>query len=88
MRISSPPFLWPCYFGIDVPERHQLIAYNHTIDEICKEIGADTLGYLRLERLPEMVNGLGICTGCFTGNYPIDVPREIPKDKFEMKFDE
>ena len=83
MRISSPPFLWPCYFGIDVPERHQLIAYNHTVDEICKEIGADTLGYLRLERLPEMVNGLGICTGCFTGNYPIPAPEEDIRGEYE-----
>ena len=83
MRISSPPFLWPCYFGIDVPERHQLIAYNHTVDEICKEIGADTLGYLRLERLPEMVNGLGICTGCFTGNYPIPAPKDDIRGEYE-----
>ena len=83
MRISSPPFLWPCYFGIDVPERHQLIAYNHTVDEICKESGADTLGYLRLERLPEMVNGLGICTGCFTGNYPIPAPEEDIRGEYE-----
>ena len=83
MRISSPPFLWPCYFGIDVPERHQLIAYNHTVDEICKEIGADTLGYLRLERLPEMVNGLGICTGCFTGDYPIPAPEEDIRGEYE-----
>ena len=83
MRISSPPFLWPCYFGIDVPERHQLIAYNHTVDEICKEIGADTLGYLRLERLPEMVNSLGICTGCFTGDYPIPAPEEDIRGEYE-----
>ena len=83
MRISSPPFLWPCYFGIDVPERHQLIAYNHTVDEICKEIGADTLGYLRLERLPEMVNGLGICTGCFPGDYPIPAPEEDIRGEYE-----
>ena len=83
VRISSPPFLWPCYFGIDVPERHQLIAYNHTVDEICKEIGADTLGYLRLERLPEMVNGLGICTGCFTGDYPIPAPEEDIRGEYE-----
>ena len=52
-------------------------------DEICKEIGADTLGYLRLERLPEMVNGLGICTGCFTGDYPIPAPEEDIRGEYE-----
>ena len=74
VRISSPPFLWPCYFGTDIPVREQLIAYNRSIDEICKIIGADSLGYLKLERLEEMVNGLGICKGCFTGQYPMTPP--------------
>ena len=74
VRISSPPFLWPCYFGTDVPAREQLIAYNKTVDDIRKIIGADSLGYLALERLTEMVKGLPICTGCFTGKYPIEPP--------------
>ncbi|MCM1182600.1 MAG: amidophosphoribosyltransferase [Roseburia sp.] len=76
MRVSSPPFLWPCYFGTDVPAREQLIAYNRTIEEIRQEIGADSLGYLRLERLEEMADGLGICKGCFTGKYPMEPPAE------------
>ncbi len=76
MRVSSPPFLWPCYFGTDVPAREQLIAYNRSIEEIRQVIGADTLGYLRLERLKEMVDGLGICKGCFTGKYPVRPPKE------------
>lgn len=76
MRVSAPPFLWPCYFGTDVPAREQLIAYNRSIEEIRQIIGADTLGYLRIERLRELVGGLGICDGCFTGNYPIDPPKE------------
>lgn len=76
MRVSAPPFLWPCYFGTDVPAREQLIAYNRSIEEIRQIIGADTLGYLRIERLRELVGGLGICDGCFTGNYPIDPPEE------------
>lgn len=74
VRISSPPFLWPCYFGTDVPERNQLIAYNRTVEEIREIIGADSLGYLKLERLNEMVKGLNICTGCFTGAYPMEPP--------------
>ena len=76
VRISSPPFLWPCYFGTDVPARDQLIAYNRTIEEIRNIIGADSLGYLKMDRLREMVNGLNICTGCFNGNYPMDPPTE------------
>ena len=74
VRIAAPPFLWPCYFGTDIPEREQLIAYGRSVDEIREVIGADTLGYLRLERLSEMVDGLGLCNGCFTGNYPMDPP--------------
>ncbi len=76
MRVSSPPFLWPCYFGTDVPAREQLIAYNRNIEEIRQIIGADTLAYLRLERLKEMAGGMGICEGCFTGKYPIEPPEE------------
>lgn len=76
VRISSPPFLYECYFGTDIPSREQLIAYNRSIDEICSVIGADSLGYLKLERLSEMVNGLPICTGCFTGKYPMTPPTE------------
>ena len=83
VRISSPPFLWPCYFGTDVPARDQLIAYNRTVDEIRDIIGADSLGYLKMERLREMVDGLNICTGCFDGNYPIDPPEEDIRGDFE-----
>ena len=73
MRISSPPFLWPCYFGIDVPERNELIAYKYSKDEICQLLGADSLEYLKIERLIKLVDGLKICTGCFTGKYPIKI---------------
>ena len=76
MRVSAPPFLWPCYFGTDVPAREQLIAYNRSIEEIRQVIGADTLGYLCIERLKEMVGGISICDGCFTGKYPIEPPKE------------
>ena len=76
VRISSPPFLWPCYFGTDIPERKQLIAYERSIEEIREIIGADTLGYLEIPRLEEMVDGLHICKGCFTGTYPMEPPQE------------
>lgn len=83
VRISSPPFLWPCYFGTDVPAKDQLIANNRTVDEIKELIGADSLGYLDIERLGEMVNGLGICTGCFNGNYPMEPPTEDIRGDFD-----
>lgn len=83
MRVSSPPFLWPCYFGTDVPAREQLIAYNRSVDQICRVIGADSLGYLREERLSEIVEGRGICTGCFTGKYPLEPPKEDIRGEFD-----
>ncbi len=83
MRVSSPPFLWPCYFGTDVPEREQLIAYKHSLEEICSIIGADSLAYLRIERLDEIAGCLGICKGCFTGKYPIEPPKEDIRGEFE-----
>lgn len=83
VRISAPPFLWPCYFGIDVPARDQLIAYNRSIDEIRQVIGADSLGYLNIDRLPEMVEGLPICNGCFTGKYPMEPPKHDIRGEFD-----
>lgn len=84
MRISSPPFLWPCFFGTDVPAREQLIAYKRNVEQIREKIGADTLGYLKLERLDDIVsNKIGICRGCFTGDYPEDPPSEDIRGEFE-----
>ena len=83
VRISSPPFLWPCYFGTDIPEREQLIAYNRTIDEIREIIGADSLGYLDVERLEELSEGLSICIGCFNGIYPLEPPKEDIRGSYE-----
>ena len=83
MRVSSPPFLWPCYFGTDIPARDQLIAYNRSVDEICKIIGADSLGYLKEERLFQIVEGREICSGCFTGKYPLDPPEDDIRGEFD-----
>ena len=83
VRISSPPFLWPCYFGTDIPEREQLIAYNRTIDEIREIIGADSLGYLDVERLEELSEWLSICKGCFNGIYPLEPPKEDIRGSYE-----
>ena len=84
MRVSSPPFLWPCYFGTDVPAREQLIAYERSIEEIRQMIGADSLGYLRKERLTEIVGGREICMGCFTGKYPMEPPVEDIRGEFDQ----
>ncbi len=83
MRVSSPPFLWPCYFGTDIPARDQLIAYNRSVDEICRVIGADSLGYLKEERLSQIVEGREICSGCFTGKYPLDPPEGDIRGEFD-----
>lgn len=83
VKVSAPPFLYPCYFGTDIPSSDQLIAHNRTVDEICKIIGADSLSYLKVERLKEMAGGLPICTACFTGNYPIDPPEEDIRGSYE-----
>ncbi len=83
VRISSPPFLWPCYFGTDVPAREQLIAYNHTIEEIREIIGADSLGYLNINRLEELVDGQAICKGCFNGQYPLEPPKEDIRGEYQ-----
>ena len=83
VRISSPPFLHPCYFGTDIPSEDQLIAHNRTVDEICKIIGADTLGYLNLDRLKELAPGLDFCEGCFSGTYPMEPPKEDIRGEYE-----
>jgi amidophosphoribosyltransferase len=81
MRISSPPTKWPCYFGIDTPTKDQLIASSHSVEEICKYIEADSLGYLSLEGMIEAAGGnkKEFCTACFDGNYPLEVPETIVK---------
>ena len=76
VRISSPPFLHPCYFGTDIPSEDQLVAYGKTLDEICESIEADTLAYLHMDRLKELNEGLPYCDACFSGNYPIEPPTQ------------
>lgn len=72
VRICAPPFLYPCYYGTDVPSNDQLIASSHSTEEIRKLIGADSLGYMKNEYLEEMAEGLPVCKACFDGNYPIE----------------
>ena len=76
VRISSPPFLYPCFFGTDIPSNRQLLASSHSIEEICSMIGADSLGYLKIEDLPSMTGNLPLCRACFDGKYPMAVEGE------------
>ncbi|MBR3646719.1 MAG: amidophosphoribosyltransferase, partial [Lachnospiraceae bacterium] len=71
VKISSPPFLYPCYYGTDVPSSNQLIASEHSVDYICNKIGADSLQYLQIEDFETMVGDLPICKACFDNNYPV-----------------
>ena len=75
MRSSAPPFIAPCYFGTDIPDRKNLIACHHSVEEIRDMIGADSLGFLSLENLHKIAPeaNCGFCDGCFTGNYPVCV---------------
>ena len=75
MRISAPPTRWPCYYGIDTPSRSELIASNHSKEEIAKYITCDTIGYLSTEGMHKAVGGSGYCDACFTGNYPVAFSR-------------
>ena len=76
MRVSSPPFMWPCYYGTDVPTRDKLIACRYSLDEIADVAGVDSLGYLGIDKLESLKLGadFGHCDACFTGNYPTELP--------------
>ena len=86
MRISSPPFLHPCYYGTDIDSREHLIACNHSVDEIAEIVGADTLGYLPVNELKALTGNCQYCSACFDGDYPTDVPIDTRKDRFEQKL--
>ncbi len=88
MRISAPPFLYPCYYGTDIDSSENLIAYTHSVEEIKEKIGVDSLGYLPLETLLELSGGRGICSACFDGCYPTEIAVETGKNKFEQKLSE
>ncbi len=78
LRISSPPFMWPCYFGIDTPTRDDLLAANHSVAEMNDFIGSDTLEFISLENLRAAIGLSGeCCDACLTGNYPAPVPVTI-----------
>ncbi len=86
VRISSPPVKYSCYFGIDTPTRKQLAGADKTIDEICQMIGADSLGYIDIPGLVESIGKSGeLCSACFSGKYPMAVPKIDSKFVFEKR---
>lgn len=86
MRISAPPFLYPCYYGTDIDSQDHLIACHHSVEEMARMIGVDSLGYLPLENLRDLCGGDGYCSACFSGCYPTAVPEDTRKDQFEEKL--
>jgi amidophosphoribosyltransferase len=75
LRISSPPWRWPCFYGIDTPSHEELLATDHTVDEMAAILGADSLAYISIENLRTAIGAdSGFCDACFTGEYPTPVP--------------
>jgi amidophosphoribosyltransferase len=86
MRVSSPPIQWPCFMGIDIATRSELIASGRTVDEVERLIGADSLKYLSKAGLFRAVkNVTGFCMACFDGDYPVPVPVQLEMDKLALE---
>jgi amidophosphoribosyltransferase len=79
VRISSPPIQWPCYYGIDTPTRKELIGSSHHVEEICRYLGADSLGYLSLDGMLKATGAEpgSFCHACFTGAYQVGMEPEL-----------
>ncbi len=88
MRVSAPPFLYPCFYGTDIDSQENLIACHHTPEEIAAMIGADSLGYLPVACLGELTGGQRYCSACFDGCYPTEIPTDTRKNRFEQKLSE
>ncbi len=83
VRVSSPPIIAPCFYGIDIPTKAELIAANKSLDEIREFVGADSLEYLSPDSLRKAVdNPENFCMGCFTDSYPAPLPKEFDKKMF------
>ena len=89
MRVSAPPFVSECYYGTDIDDKDKLIATHHSVEEIAKIIGVDSLGYLSLENVVKLADSTsGFCTACFGGGYPTALPEPGGKDRFECPISE
>ena len=87
MRVSAPPFIAPCFYGTDIDSPENLIANHHSVEEIARIIGVDSLGYLSLEDLRRIPGeDRGLCAACFSGRYPTRTPDITAKNRFEQKI--
>jgi amidophosphoribosyltransferase len=88
-RVTSPPIKWPCFYGIDMSTRSELVASDLSVDEVRAFIGADSLGYLSLEGMVRATGSSmdGFCRACFDGDYPIPVPARAGKFVLEQRLD-
>ncbi len=88
LRIASPPFLWPCYYGTDIPSKNELVACKYSVEEIGKKSYADSIDFLHLENLKKMLGGQcsGFCDACFSGKYPAEVPDPLAAQKDDDYF--
>lgn len=86
LRISSPPFRWPCFFGIDTPDRNELLGAQLSVPEIADYLAVDSLAYLSLENLVQAIDraDAGFCNACLTGEYPIEIPVDFTKEVLEV----
>ena len=87
VRVTAPPVVWPCFYGIDTDTQEQLIAANQSIEEIRDSIGADSLAYLSVDDMVESCGGNAdrFCTACFTGDYPIPIPESVQRGKLALE---
>lgn len=88
MRVSAPPFLFPCYYGTDIDSQENLIACHQSVTEIAKTIGADSLGFLPTEALKELAGNTDYCSACFDGCYSTKKPSDSRKSRFEQRLSE
>ncbi len=87
MRVSAPSFVAPCFYGTDIDSAENLIANHHSVEEIARIIGVDSLGYLSMEHVTQLADSDGgFCTACFGGGYPTKLPQHVEKDRFEGKI--
>ncbi len=89
LRISAPPFRFPCFFGVDIPDQESLLAHGRTVEEMRACTGADSLGFLSVDALHKIARDcrLTLCDACFTGQYPMEVPSQAEKNIFESEID-
>jgi len=75
LRVSSPPYAWPCFYGIDTPSRQDLLAAKLSVEEIGEYLGVDSIAYLSLDNLVQAIDapGAGFCSACLTGDYPVEI---------------